>query len=68
MPYVVKNYKDKIEKGPLVSKIFFYINDETLFKKKIKEKPKKKPKIKKKTTGFEKCNFSKMLAEFFVVA
>lgn len=28
MPYVVKNYKDKIEKGPLVSKIFFYINDE----------------------------------------
>lgn len=47
MPYVVKNYKDKIEKGPLVSKIFFYINDETLFKKKRKEKPKTKQKFKK---------------------
>lgn len=68
MPYVVKNSKDKIEKGPLVSKIFFYINDETLFKKKIKEKPKTKQKFKKKPIGFEKCNFSKMLAEFFVVA
>lgn len=40
------------------------------FKKKkiIKEKPKTKQKFKKKTIGFEKCNFSKMLAEFFVVA
>lgn len=45
MPYVVKNYKDKIEKGPLVSKIFFYINDETLFIKKNKIKTQNKTKI-----------------------
>lgn len=45
MPYVVKNYKDKIEKSPLVSNIFFYINDESLLKKKKqKNKKAKKPK------------------------
>lgn len=41
MPYVVKNYKDKIEKGPSVSKIFFYIKMKLFFKKKIKEKQNK---------------------------
>lgn len=37
-------------------------------KNKRKEKPKTKQKFKKNPIGFEKCNFSKMLAEFFVVA
>lgn len=36
--YVVKNYRDKIEKGPFVSNNFFYINDETHWKKYPKTK------------------------------
>lgn len=61
--YVYENYKDKIEKGPLVSKIFIYINDE-----KKNKKNKKQNKILKKAMGFEKCNSSKILAEIFFVA
>lgn len=36
--YVVKNYRDKIEKGLFVLNNFFYINDEIYWKKYFKIK------------------------------